>query len=123
MDENLTVLEQRAATNAVRVGKIVAVAAGVLAGVVGGIFLYRRLRRPTMQDRLKGMSVESIRQLADDVRSRARKPLPTVTVTVNEKSDEPGTVGAIVRKVTPPLVVTAATALLERLMRPDEKEP
>jgi len=119
MDENLTVLEQRAASNAVRVGKIVAVAAGVAAAVVGGIFIYRRVRRPTLKDRFKGMSLGSLSEVA----SRAKKPLPTVKVTVNEKSEEPGTVETILRKVAPAIVGTASTALIERVARPaDETE-
>src|SRR5437016_6349398 len=74
MDENLTVLEQRAASNAVRVGKIVAVAAGVAAAVVGGSFLYRRGGRPTLKDRLERIALGSLREVA----SRATVPLPTV---------------------------------------------
>jgi hypothetical protein len=56
LDKNLAVLEQRAASNAIRVGKIVAVVAGAAAGVVGGLLLYRRLRGLTLKDRLTGMS-------------------------------------------------------------------
>jgi hypothetical protein len=101
MDENLTVLERRAASNAVRVGKILAVATGLAVGAVGGIFVYRRLRRRTLKDRQKAVS-----------------PPPTVKVTVNEKGDERGTVETILRKVVPALVATASTALLERIVRP-----
>jgi hypothetical protein len=104
MDQNLTVLERRAASNAIRVGKVVAVAAGAAAGLVGGLLLYRRLRKPALRDRLKA--------------------LPTVKVTVNEKSKEPGTLETILRKVGPALVGTASTALFTRIARPrKETEP
>ena len=109
MDQNLTVLEQRAASNARRVGKIVAVAVGAVAGMVGGFLLYRRLRRPKVRDRLKGMFT-----------ARARD-LPSVKVTVEGKNEEPGAVGTIVRNVAPALVVTASTALLKRIGRPREE--
>jgi uncharacterized protein YneF (UPF0154 family) len=123
IDANLTVLEQRAASNAVRVGKIVALVAGVAVGVVGGFFLYRRLRRRTLKDRLQGMSVDSLRDLAGQLAARARKPLPIVKVTVNEKSEGPGTVEAVLREVAPALIGTAATAILDRVAQADEREP
>jgi len=61
MDKNLAVLEQRAASNAVLVGKIVAVIVVAAAGVVGGLLLYRRLRRSSLKDRLTGMSLRKFK--------------------------------------------------------------
>jgi hypothetical protein len=116
MDENLGTLERRAASNAVRVGKIAAVVAGAAVVAIGGFLLYRRLRRPTLRDRLEGMSLASLRDLADQVAERARK-LRSMKVTVNEESQEPGTLGRILREVAPGLVGTASTALLEKIAR------
>src|SRR5437879_10620306 len=62
MDENLTVLEQRAASNAMRMGKIVAVAAGVAAAVVGSIVIYRRVRRSSLTAPFKARCVVRLRR-------------------------------------------------------------
>jgi hypothetical protein len=119
MDENLGTLEERAANNAVRYGKIAAiVVAAALAG--GAAFLIvRRLRKPTLGQRLQGMSPDAMRELAGELRSRikdARKSMPSVTVTVNDKEKaEPGTLESIVRKVAPAVIGTASTAVVEKL--------
>ena len=80
----------------------------------------RRLRRPTLKGRLEKMSPDSLRALADQVASRLKKPLPSVTVTVNEKRQDSGTLVSIVRKVAPAVVGTFSTALVERVARPPE---
>jgi len=123
IDENLGMLEGRAASNAVRYGRIAAivVGVGVLAGA--GFLLYRRSRRPNLKDRLDAMSIDSLKELAAEASERLSKRLPTVRVTVNEKTEEePGTVEAIVRKVAPALIGTASTALLERVIGSDPAE-
>jgi len=112
MDENLTQLEGRTKSNAVRYGRIAAIAFGVLAVAGAALLIYRRKRRPTLRDRLDDLSVDRLRSLAADLRDK----LPSVTVRVNEKSEEePGTVESILRKVAPALVGTAGSALLERV--------
>ena len=121
MDENLEVLEHRAASSAVRYGKIAAVVVGAAAVAGAGFLLWRRTRRPTLKGRLEKMSPDSLRALADELATRLKKPLPSVKVTVNEKSQEPGTWESILRKVAPALAGTASTAFVERVTRaPDD---
>lgn len=123
IDENLGALERRAASNAMRYGRIAAVVIGLALAGGAGLVLYRRLRRPTLKDRLENMSVQSLRELADQVTARIKKPLPSVKLTVNEKSEtEPGVVESIVRKVGPAIVGSASTALIERTIRPVDSD-
>ena len=55
MDENLEVLEHRAASSAVRYGKIAAVVVGAAALAGAGFLLWRRTRRPTLKGRLASL--------------------------------------------------------------------
>ena len=71
VDENLTILEKRAAANARRVAIIVA--AGVAAGLVvgGGAFLiYRHMRKPGMSERLHDMIPDALTDLPETIRTR-----------------------------------------------------
>jgi uncharacterized membrane protein YccC len=115
MDENLRRLEGTAASRAVRYGRWAAVGVGVLA-MAGVVFVvYRRIRRPTLRDRLSDASVERLRELLE----KFREELPSVTVKVNDRSErEPGTVESIVRKVAPAIIGTASSAVLGRIARP-----
>lgn len=112
LDTNLDELEGRAASKAVRYGRIAAVAAGVAAAGVAAFVIWRRTRRRTLRDRIEALSV-GLREMSE----RLREQLPTVTVRVDpeEPQREPGTVEAIVREVAPALIGTAATAGLRRL--------
>lgn len=118
MDENLDVLEERAASNAVRYGRIAAVALVVVGAGVTGFLMYRRMRRPTVKDRLEGLSPEALRDMAVEFGSRVKKQFPSVTVTVNaQKEPEPGALQSILRKVAPAVVGTASTAIIEKVTR------
>lgn len=116
MDQNLSVLEDRAASSAVRYGTIAVVVVGAAALAVAGVLIYRRVRRRTLKARLQALSPETLRELADELTSRMKKPLPTVRVTVSEKGVEPGTLQSIVRRVAPALVATASTSLVKRIV-------
>jgi hypothetical protein len=127
IDQNLGVLEQRAASNAVRYGRVAAVVLGVVAVAGAGILIYRRINRPSRREQLQGMLIDALkelpdtlRDLPDEVKSRLEKPLPSIKVVVNGKDDskEPGTVKGIVRKVVPAVVTTASGALIDRFVRP-----
>jgi hypothetical protein len=123
MDDNLTRLEGRASSSAVRYGRIAAVVLGGIA--LGGIayLIYRRTRRPTLRDRLDDLSLDNLRTLVADASDRLRDRLPSVTVRFNEKTEsESGTVESILRKVAPALVGTAGSALLSRVAAPPDED-
>jgi hypothetical protein len=134
IDQNLGELEQRAASNAVRYGRVAAVVIGVVAVAGAGVLIYRRISRPSRRERLQGMLIDALkelpdtlRDLPDEVTSRLKEPLPSIKVVVSGRGDskEPGTVEGIVRKVVPAVVTTASGALIDRFVRPadplDEK--
>jgi hypothetical protein len=119
MDGNLGVLEGRAASSAVRYGRIAGIALGVLAAGVAGYVVYRRVKRPRLKDRLEQLSPESLRELVLELGARVKKEVPSVTVKVNEKSESgPGMLQSILRKVAPAIVGTASTAVIERVTQP-----
>jgi len=131
IDQNLGVLEKRAASNAMRYGRIAAVVLGVVTVAGVGVLVYRRMNRPSRREQLQGMVLEvlkdlldSLRDLPDEVTSRLKKPLPSVKVVVNgeEAGQEPGMLESVVRKVAPAVVGTASTALIERFTRSSEPE-
>jgi hypothetical protein len=126
MDENIGVLERRAASNAVRYGRIVAIAIGVVALTGAGVLIYRRMNQPSRREELQRMLIDALKDLPDSVRdlpgevtTRLKKPLPSVKVVVNgeDQATEPGTLESIVRKVAPAVVGTASTALIGRFTR------
>jgi hypothetical protein len=115
MDQDLSVLENRAASGAVRYGTIAAIVVVAAAAAVAGFLIYRRVRRRTLKHRLQTLSPDTLRELADELTSRMKKPLPTVRVSVSEKGQDPGTFESILRKVAPAVVATGSTALVKRL--------
>jgi hypothetical protein len=118
MDQNLGVLEDRAVSNAVRFGRIAAVALVVTGAGLAGFLIYRRVRRPALRERLEGVSPEGLRDLAVEIGTRVKEKFPSVTVTVNERKErEPGPVQTILRKVAPTLIGTASTAVFEKMTR------
>jgi hypothetical protein len=127
MDENISVLEQRAASKALRYGRVAAAVIGVIVVAGTGVLIYRRINRPSRREQLQRMLIDalkdlpdSLRELPDEVSSRLKKPLPSIKVVVNGEGEakEPGTVEGIVRKVVPAVVGTASTALIGRFTRP-----
>jgi len=130
IDENLGVLEHRAVSNAVRFGKIAALAFGVVAVAVVGVSIYRRLVRPPRSEQLRSMVIEalkdlpdSLRDLPDEVSTRLKKPLPSIKVVVNaEDAEVPGTMERIVRRIAPAVVGTASSAVVERFRRTSDSE-
>jgi len=122
MDDNLTRLERQASTRAVRYAKVAAVVLALAAAGGAAYLLYRRAHRPTLRDRLGDVSVGRLRTLVAEAPDRLRERLPSVTVRFNEKTvAEPGAVESILRELTPALIGTAGTALLQRVAtRPEE---
>jgi hypothetical protein len=119
MDENLTRLEGSAATSAERYGRIAAVAAGVILVGAVAFIVYRRTRKPTLPDSISDVSVERVRELVEKLRAE----LPSVTVTVSDKSNrESGRFEGVMSTVAQALVGTLTSALLQRIAGPPEKE-
>ena len=118
MGENLDVLEKRAASNALRYGRIAAIALVVTGAGVAGVVIYRNLRRPALQERLEGVSPQALRELAVEFGSLVKEKFPSVTVTVNERKEpKPGPLQSLLRKVAPTLIGTALSAFIEKLTR------
>ena len=121
MDDNLSRLEGKAAHGARRAGVIAAVVGVVVAAGVAGYIVYRRTHRPTWRDRLDDLSLDHLRDLAQELSQRLKDGMPSVTVRVNERTEkEPGTAQAILRRVAPAIVGTASTALLSRVAAPPD---
>lgn len=118
MDENLALLEDRAVSNAVRYGRIAAVAVVLTGAGVAGFLIYRHLRRPAIKEKLEGLSPESLRELAVEIGSRVKEKFPSVTLTVAERKEpQTGPVRSVLRRVTPMLIGTAATAIIKKMTR------
>jgi hypothetical protein len=117
VDENLTILERRAAANARRVAIIVA--AGVAAGlVIGGaaFLIYRQMRKPSMSERLHAMVPDAIADLPETIRTRFKGRPVKVVISSGEESE--ATWKSIARKVAPAMATSIATAVTARVMRP-----
>ena len=118
MDENLGALEVRAAPNSIRYARIAAFIAGAAVAGATAFFLYRRLRKPSLQGRLRDLWADGLLEFVDEVASRmkeVRKSMPSVTQTVNDTTEsDPGTLESIVRDATPVLIEAASATMLER---------
>ena len=115
LDQDLKVLEERAATNARRIGLVAAgVGVGILA-VALGVIVYRRRQQGA---RVKNL-LESLRRLPDDVSSRMKDRLPLKVVVTDRAREESasGTVVGIIRKVAPAVIGSAAGAIASRAGR------
>ena len=116
VDENLTILEKRAAANARRVAIIVA--AGVAAGLVvgGGAFLiYRHIRKPGMSERLHDMIPDALTDLPETIRTRFKgRP---VKVVISSGEDRESVWESIARRVAPAVATTMVGAVTARIVR------
>ena len=116
VDENLTILERRAAMNARRVALMVA--AGAAAGVIigGAVFvLYRQMRKPGMSERLHDMVPDALTDLPDTIRRRF-KDRP-VKVVISSGEDKEAVWESIARRIVPAVATSMATAVATRVIR------
>ena len=117
LDEKLNVLEKRAASGARRVGIMAAIGLAAGLAVAGAAFLvYRRVRRPSLTDRLQDFLPDALTGLPDEVRSRLRSGPIKVVITQGDDAAEPGTWESIGRKVAPTLVSTALGGVMSRVL-------
>ena len=116
VDENLAILEKRAAANARRVA--IMVAGGVAAGLViaGAAFLiYRRVRRPGLTERLHDMVPDALAGLPQTIRTRFKgRPLKVV---ISSGEDREAIWESVARKVAPAIATSVAGAVTARVMR------
>ena len=119
MDANLNRLEGQAASSAKRYGLIAGAVAGAAIIAAAAFVIYRRTHRPSLRERLSDLSLDDLRGLA----GRLKDSAPSVTVRVNEKTEEePGMVEAMLRKAAPALVGTAGSALQRIAMPPEDDQ-
>ncbi|TMC87889.1 MAG: hypothetical protein E6J12_12225, partial [Chloroflexi bacterium] len=117
LDEKLNVLEKRAASGARRLGIMAAIGLAAGLAVAGAAFLvYRRVRRPSLTDRLQDFLPDALTGLPDEVRSRLRSGPIKVVITQGDEDAEPGTWESTGRKVAPTLVSTALGGVMSRLL-------
>src|SRR5690348_8173608 len=115
MDENLGVLEGRAARGAKRYGKIGVAVVAAVGVAAAGYFVWRKTRRPALKNRLEQLSPESLHDLVEEVIAHLKKP-------VSAQDGRPGTLESVFRKVAPPVVGTAAAGLLRRVSAPPAED-
>lgn len=124
LDENLLMLERRAASGARRVARIAVIAGIGLAATAGiGFAVYRLRRRRSALGRIHDAVPRSIRRSSRNVLKRLRRPLPTVEVVIAgpDKSRTPSVWRSAAEKIATTVAVSAATAMTSRIVRPREK--
>jgi len=111
-------LERQAGSGARPYGRIALITVAILALAGAGYLVYKRVRRPTLAKRLRARVLDSIRELPPELQSRLKKQIPRVKVVVSNKADEGlGTLETMARRVTPAVVGSATTAVLEHFTR------
>jgi hypothetical protein len=130
IDENLGTLEQRAVSSALHYGRIAAIVLGAAVITGASVLIYRRVNRRNRREKLRSMLAQALKDLpgslhdgADELKTRLKKPLPSVKVVINgdEAAAQPGTLESIVRRVAPAVVSTASGAVIDRLGRSTER--
>jgi len=119
IEQDFGSLERQAASDARPYGRIAVIGVAVLALAGAGYLVYRRVRRPTLANRLRTRFLDPIRDLPPELQSRLKKQIPRVKLVVTQKEDAAlGTLQSMARRVTPAVVGSATTAVLEHLTRP-----
>ncbi len=118
LDANLDVLEKRAASGAKRVATMAAI--GLVAGLaVGGAayLVMRRMRKPSLGDRMHDAVPDAFNGLRDDLRKRfGGRPFKVVITSAD--ADDGGSVWkSTARKVAPTVATTAVSALMAQVMK------
>jgi hypothetical protein len=118
IDANLDVLERRAVSRAKRVGTFAA--AGLVAGLaIAGVayLVYRKVRKPSLAERVREMLPDALADLPDDIKSRLKARPFKVVITDRSEDARPGTWQSIGRRLAPTLVSSAAGAVMARATR------
>ena len=118
IDANLDVLERRAASGAKRVG--VLAAAGLIAGLaIAGVayLVYRKVRKPSLADRVRDVLPDAIAGLPEELKSRMKARPFKVVITDGSEDAQPGTWEAIGQRLAPTIVSSAVGAAMSRAIR------
>jgi hypothetical protein len=119
VEDNFEGFEQRVPSDAQMYGRIAVISLAVVALAGAGYLVYRRVRRPTLAKRLRTRVLDSIRDVPPELQSRLKKQIPRIKVVVANKADDGlGTLETMARRVTPAVVGSATTAVLEHFTRP-----
>lgn len=121
LDQNLGVLEKRAASGAKRVGTMAAI--GLVAGLaVAGVavLVIRKARKPSIGERVNEFVPGAFADLRDDLKHRfGNRPFRVVITSGDAAKEESG--GGLwqstARKVAPTIATTAASALMAQFMK------
>jgi hypothetical protein len=118
VEDNFEGFERRVPSDVQLYGRIAVISLAVVVLAGAGYLVYRRVRRPTLAKRLRARVLDSMRDVPPELRSRLKKQIPRVKVVVSNKADEGlGTLETMARRVTPAVVGSATTAVLEHFTR------
>jgi hypothetical protein len=118
LDANLDVLEKRAASGAKRVATMAAI--GLVAGLaVGGAayFVIRRMRRPSLGDRVHAALPDAFSGLRGDLKKRFGGRPFKVVITSAGDGDGDSIWKSTASKVVPTVATTAVSALMAQVMK------
>lgn len=110
--------EQRVPSDARMYGRIAMISLAIVVLAGAGYLVYRRVRRPTLAKRIRARLLDPLLDLPPEMQSRLKKQIPRVKVVVaNKAEDGLGTLETMARRVTPAVVGSATTAVLEHFTR------
>jgi hypothetical protein len=124
IDANLDVLERRAASGAKRWG--VMAGAGLAVGVVVGAvayLVYRRLRKPSLGDRVQDVLPAGLADLPDEIRKRLpNQPFRIVITSGKDAEGKSGSWEAIGQRLAPTIVSSAVSAVMASALKRRPKD-
>lgn len=119
VDRNLSILERRAMTGARRYGAMAAIGLAAGALLAGTAYLaYRRLRKPSMSERVRGAMPDTIGDLPGSVREKFKRRPVRVVISTAEDRDRERLWELVARKVVPVIATSAVSAAVARIARP-----
>lgn len=119
IDTNLDMLERRAASGAKRWG--VMAGAGLAVGLAVGavaFLLFRRVRKPSLGDRVTDVLPDALADLPDEIRKRLPdRPFRIVITSGAEAEGKPATWEAVGQRLAPTLVSSAVSAVMASALK------
>jgi hypothetical protein len=118
IEQDVEGFEQRGPTDRRMYVRIAVISVAVLVLAGAGYLVYRRVKRPTLAKLLRTRVMDSLRDLPPELPSGLRKRIPRVKLVIHRDNGRPGTLKTMARRVTPAVVGSATTAMLEHFTRP-----